>query len=121
MEEKKAIDPKLEEALRGVWNSLSDEQKEKAKDCKTLDELFALAGKAGTELPDELLDSVAGGIILRWIDYDTQKPTGLYIITDDNDFLDPMKLEYTYEGLEKAIEIAGKHEKDNWSATVIDF
>ena len=61
MNENKNIDPKLEEALKGVWDSLTDEQKAKAKDCKTLDELTALAGKEGIELPDEALDHVAGG------------------------------------------------------------
>ena len=55
----------LNKALEGLWDSLTDEQKEKAKACKTLDELTALAGKEGVELPDELLDAVAGGFIFR--------------------------------------------------------
>ena len=55
------IDSKLQEALKGIWDSLSDEQKEKAKACKTLNELTALAGKEGIELPDEALDMVSGG------------------------------------------------------------
>lgn len=57
------MDEKLQETLKGVWDSLTDEQKEKAKACKTWDELTALAGKEGVELPDELLDAVAGGYI----------------------------------------------------------
>lgn len=61
-EEKHAIDPRLNEAVHSMWDSLTDEQKAKAKDCKTLDEFLALAGKAGTSLPDELLEAVAGGI-----------------------------------------------------------
>ena len=61
MEEKKAIDPKLEKALRSVMDSLPDALKEKAKDCKTLDEILALAGKADALLPDELLEAAAGG------------------------------------------------------------
>ena len=56
------LDPKLAEALQGIWDSLTDEQKEKAKACKTMDELTVLAGKEGIELPDELLDAVAGGV-----------------------------------------------------------
>ena len=52
---------KLQEALKGIWNSLNDEQKEKAKACKTMDELTTLAGREGMELPDEALDMVSGG------------------------------------------------------------
>lgn len=63
MDENKTINPKLKEALNSVWDSLTDEQKEKAKACKTLDELTALAGKEGVELPDELLSAVAGGYV----------------------------------------------------------
>ncbi|MBQ9459559.1 MAG: hypothetical protein IJU66_06455 [Oscillospiraceae bacterium] len=59
--ENKSIDPKLAEALKGVRDSLTDEQREKAKDCKTMDELIKLAGKEGIELPDEALDMVSGG------------------------------------------------------------
>ena len=44
------------------WDSLSNEQKEKAKECKSMDELMLLAGRYGIELPDEALDAVAGGI-----------------------------------------------------------
>ncbi len=61
MSENKNLDPKLNEILKGMWDSLTDEQKEKANACKTLDELTALAGKEGVELPDEVLDAVAGG------------------------------------------------------------
>ncbi len=31
MDENRNIDPKLEEALKGIWESLTDEQKEKAR------------------------------------------------------------------------------------------
>ena len=61
MDENRNIDPKMTETLKGIWDSLTDEQKEKAKECKSMDELTALAGKKGVELPDELLDAVAGG------------------------------------------------------------
>ena len=62
MDENKNIDPKLEAALKGIFNSLTDEQKEKAKQCKTMDELTAFAGKEGIELSDEVLDAIAGGL-----------------------------------------------------------
>ena len=55
----------LNKALEGLWDSLTDEQKEKAKACKSMDELTALAGQMGVELPDELLDSVAGGVVVE--------------------------------------------------------
>ena len=51
----------LNEALKGMWDSLTDEQKEKAKACKSMDELTVLAGQMGVELPNEMLDAVAGG------------------------------------------------------------
>ncbi len=59
----KKLERKLAEALKGVSEKMTDEQKEQAEVCKTLDELAALAGREGVELPDELLDSVAGGHI----------------------------------------------------------
>ena len=55
------MDEKMNAALKGIYDSLTDEQKEKAKACKTMDELTALAAKDGIELPDEALDAVAGG------------------------------------------------------------
>ncbi len=61
MVDKKNLDPKLQAALKGVYDNLSDELKEKAKACKTMEELMVLAGKEGIELPDEALDAVAGG------------------------------------------------------------
>ncbi len=55
----------LNKALEGMWDSLTDEQKIKAKECKSMDELMLLAGKFGVELPDEMLTCVAGGAIRR--------------------------------------------------------
>lgn len=57
-------DNKLNEILEGVIASLTEEQKEQAKACKDVDELIALLGKLGVELPDELLDGVGGGLNL---------------------------------------------------------
>ena len=53
----------LSEILKGIYDSLTDEQKEKAKECKTTDELLKLASEEEIELPDELLDAVAGGYV----------------------------------------------------------
>ncbi len=60
MGENKSVN-ELNEAIKGIWESLTEEQKEKAKQCKSTDELTALAGQMGVELPDEILDVVAGG------------------------------------------------------------
>ncbi|MCR5025144.1 MAG: hypothetical protein K6A90_12545 [Lachnospiraceae bacterium] len=54
----------LNEALKEIWDSLTDEQKEEAKNCENMDELINLAGKYRIELPDELLENVAGGLIV---------------------------------------------------------
>lgn len=51
----------LSEQMAEILNSLTDEQKEKAKACKTPEELTGLLGELGVELPDKLLDAVAGG------------------------------------------------------------
>lgn len=53
------------EMLKRIYDSLTDEQKEKAKDLKNIDELMAFAGKEGIELPEEALNAVAGGIMAR--------------------------------------------------------
>ena len=54
----------LNEVLKGIYGSLTDEQKEKVKACKTMDELVKFAGEEGIELPDEVLDAVAGGVVV---------------------------------------------------------
>jgi len=52
----------LKKTLKGVYDSFTDEQKEKVKACKSAQELIAFAKEEGIELPDELLNDVAGGI-----------------------------------------------------------
>ena len=59
---------KLNELLKNVWDSLTDEQKEKAEECKTADELLKLAAEEGIELPDEALDAAAGGALVKITD-----------------------------------------------------
>ena len=49
------------ELIRKIADSLTDEQKEKAKACKSAEELLALVGKESIELPDEMLNAVSGG------------------------------------------------------------
>jgi hypothetical protein len=46
------------------YENLSSEQQERAKACKTPEELSSLAEEGGFELSDEMLEGVAGGIDL---------------------------------------------------------
>ena len=55
------MNEKLKETMKGIYENLTDEQKERAKACKTMEELMAFAGKEGLELPDEMIDAVAAG------------------------------------------------------------
>ena len=55
-------DKKLNELLTSALASLTDEQKEKAKACKTTKELLDYLSAEGVELSDEALDMVAGGV-----------------------------------------------------------
>ena len=55
------INERMKELTERIYENLTDEQKEKAKQCKTMDELMAFAGQEGVELPDEALDHVSGG------------------------------------------------------------
>ena len=60
MEENKNVN----ETLKKIYDSLTDEQKEKIKACKTDEEVIKFAGEEGIELPDEILDNVAGGVVV---------------------------------------------------------
>lgn len=44
------------------FDNLTPEQMEQAKACKTAEEIAALAKEDGTELADEALEGIAGGI-----------------------------------------------------------
>ena len=54
---------KLNELLNKALASLTGEQKAKAKACRTAKELIDYLSAEGVELPDEVLDKVAGGIV----------------------------------------------------------
>ena len=54
------MNEKLEEYIK----ELSPELQEKARQCKTMKELNEFIADNGLEIPDELLDTVAGGGIL---------------------------------------------------------
>lgn len=66
----------LNEVLERVVASLTEEQKEKAKACETVDQLTALLGDLGVELPDELLEDVGGGLNMNtFLNRPTKFPT----------------------------------------------
>ena len=44
------------------FENLTPEQMESAKACKTAEEIAAVANEEGTELSDEVLETIAGGI-----------------------------------------------------------
>ena len=47
--------------LKTIYDSPTDELKEKANACKTKEDQIAFADEKGIELTDEALDAVAGG------------------------------------------------------------
>ena len=49
------------ELLKSIFDELTDQQKEMAKACRDTKELADLLSEQGEELPDELLEAVAGG------------------------------------------------------------
>ena len=55
------MDEKVKEALENISEKLTDEQKEKVNACENADELMKLLGEWDIELPDELVDQIAGG------------------------------------------------------------
>ena len=58
---------KPNELLKGIFDSLTDEQKEKETTCKNSDELNTCLGELGVALPDELLDAVASGALVDFV------------------------------------------------------
>ncbi len=62
MEENKNLDTKLEKTIIDFCESLTDEQKEKVKTGELQGELLKVLGKEGIALPDDVLESVSGGL-----------------------------------------------------------
>ena len=55
------MNEKMQEELKRIYEGLTEEQKEKVKECKSVDEIMELAGKWGIEMPEDYIDAVAGG------------------------------------------------------------
>ncbi len=52
---------KLQAVIEKLMESFNEEQKAKAAECEDLDDLIKFASGEGIEIPEELLDDVAGG------------------------------------------------------------
>ena len=108
------MDEKLKKELLEIYDSLSDEQKEKVKECKTMEEVSAFAAKEGIELPDEMLDEIAGGYVF----YDVY--TYKYRIINDKtgDLLDTVSGSGNEESAKKRARELGQSDKmissDEW-------
>ena len=48
-------------AMQDLFNKLTDDQKKKFENCKTPEELLALAKDEGFELTDDQLEALSGG------------------------------------------------------------
>ena len=68
-------------ALEDRWSELTEEQKAKAKGCRTPEELLSLAREEGYELSEDELGAVAGGI--EW--FCDNAPCGSYVNPCSND------------------------------------
>ncbi len=55
------MDEKMKATIKGFYDNLSDDLKEKVKACKTMEEVMELAAKEGIELPDEVVEDISGG------------------------------------------------------------
>ena len=70
------MDDSLEMKLVEIWEGLTDEQRAKARKCKSPGELITLVQEEGIVLPDEVFDAVAGGYIYHG-------PSSWFVIHDD--------------------------------------
>ena len=62
---------RLDEIIKGITDSLTEEQKKKASECRTAEDLIKLAAAEGIEFPDEILQEISAGkgcIVDRWGD-----------------------------------------------------
>ena len=51
--------------IKDFYSGLSDEQKQKLKDCKDVKEMMQLFNEEGVKLTDDQLDDVSGGMDSR--------------------------------------------------------
>lgn len=54
----------MREQMEELLNGLTDEQKERARACKDMNELTALLGEMGVALPDEYMEEIVAGMFV---------------------------------------------------------
>lgn len=80
MENEKAFKAEDEKVFKGIWASLTDEQKKKARSCKSEKELVDVLTEGGFELTDESLDNVVGGAYMtEAVDREGRKCYNIYL------------------------------------------
>ena len=58
-------DEKVPEILAKLYGNMTDEQKKRALECKTVGDFMAIVEREGVEIPDGLIENVAGGVSLN--------------------------------------------------------
>ncbi len=70
------------EMLKNMFDSMTDEQRDKALECKSPDEFFKFAAKERIPLPDDLLDAVNGGYVVYLDPEDGYLTQGWTVVND---------------------------------------
>ena len=69
------MNEKMKEALKSIWENLTNEQKEKWKACKSEEEFLAFVDNEGIRFPDNVegevtdddVEAIAGGGWMDWL------------------------------------------------------
>ena len=99
----------LKQTLASLWDSLTDEQKERAKACASVDELLAFASEEKIELPADLLDGIAGGYVFENFDAESFE-----VIRDSDGEVLERGFKTRYEAQERASELGQSDETIKW-------
>ena len=99
----------LKQALTEIWDSLTDEQKERAQACTSYEELVALASEEKIELPADFLDEVAGGRI-----FSDSETVGYQVIRDSDGEVLARDIPTLAEARQKAAELGQDGELTSW-------
>lgn len=99
----------LEQTLIEIYDSLTDNQKARVKECKTSEELLAFAAQESIELPDKVLEAVAGGLLFE--DTDLYGKTRYRVFNDKTGM--PMS-DWTYSEAEARQKAAKLGQSTQW-------